>query len=45
LARLRLALVAGAVGDEVCRVTVAQDGEGFVEAGLLDEAVAGEVST
>jgi hypothetical protein len=27
------------------RVTVAKDGEGFIEAGLLYEAVAGEVAT
>jgi hypothetical protein len=45
LARLCFALVARAVGYEMRRVTVAENGEGFVEARLLDQTMAGEVTT
>jgi hypothetical protein len=45
LSRLCLALVARVVGDEMRWVTVAENGESFVEAGLLYEAVTGEVAT
>ena len=39
-----LALVAAGVRDEVGGVALAEDFEGFGVAGLLDEAVAGEVA-
>jgi hypothetical protein len=45
MARLHLALVARAVRNQVSRVALAQDDEGFFVSRLLDEAMTGEVAT
>jgi hypothetical protein len=45
MTRLRLALIASAVGYQVCRISFTEDCERIIVAGLLYKTVACEVAT